>query len=85
MFDHFVILALKGIIRFSHRLGGGVRDAEDVMAHKFFELINWNDILQKKSNYELYSYSVGFANPVDITCSKSTMETPEQGAKSVQS
>lgn len=30
------------------RLGGGVRDAEEVMAHQFFELINWNDILHKK-------------------------------------
>jgi len=30
------------------RLGGGVRDAEEVMGHSFFELINWNDILHKK-------------------------------------
>jgi len=33
---------------FITRLGGGVRDAEEVMAHPFFELINWNDIFHKK-------------------------------------
>jgi len=30
------------------RLGGSVRDAEEVMAHEFFELINWNDIFHKQ-------------------------------------
>lgn len=30
------------------RLGGSSRDAEDVMAHAFFELINWDSILHKQ-------------------------------------
>ncbi|MGH0117948.1 UNVERIFIED_CONTAM: hypothetical protein FKN15_042723 [Acipenser sinensis] len=30
------------------RLGGGPDDAKDVMTHKFFTAINWQDVLQKK-------------------------------------
>lgn len=30
------------------RLGGSIRDAEEVMEHAFFTLISWNDIFQKK-------------------------------------
>lgn len=30
------------------RLGGSFRDAEEVMSHKFFQDINWNDVLNKK-------------------------------------
>ncbi|KAJ8368939.1 hypothetical protein SKAU_G00089670 [Synaphobranchus kaupii] len=30
------------------RLGGGPDDAKDVMSHKFFTTINWQDVLQKK-------------------------------------
>uniref|UniRef100_A0AAY4EBX4 non-specific serine/threonine protein kinase n=1 Tax=Denticeps clupeoides TaxID=299321 RepID=A0AAY4EBX4_9TELE len=30
------------------RLGGSSEDAKEVMAHKFFSTINWQDVLQKK-------------------------------------
>uniref|UniRef100_A0A8B9L4H4 non-specific serine/threonine protein kinase n=1 Tax=Astyanax mexicanus TaxID=7994 RepID=A0A8B9L4H4_ASTMX len=30
------------------RLGGSSDDAKEVMSHKFFSLINWQDVLQKK-------------------------------------
>uniref|UniRef100_A0A7N6A9Z7 non-specific serine/threonine protein kinase n=1 Tax=Anabas testudineus TaxID=64144 RepID=A0A7N6A9Z7_ANATE len=30
------------------RLGGGPNDAKDVMSHKFFSTINWQDVVQKK-------------------------------------
>uniref|UniRef100_A0A7N4NXN1 non-specific serine/threonine protein kinase n=1 Tax=Sarcophilus harrisii TaxID=9305 RepID=A0A7N4NXN1_SARHA len=30
------------------RLGGGPRDAKEVMEHRFFSAINWQDVLQKK-------------------------------------
>ncbi|KAM4627471.1 RAC-beta serine/threonine-protein kinase A-like [Polymixia lowei] len=30
------------------RLGGGPNDAKEVMAHKFFDSINWQDVAQKK-------------------------------------
>lgn len=30
------------------RLGGGVEDAREIMAHPFFSSINWNDLAQKK-------------------------------------
>uniref|UniRef100_A0A4X2LZG3 non-specific serine/threonine protein kinase n=1 Tax=Vombatus ursinus TaxID=29139 RepID=A0A4X2LZG3_VOMUR len=30
------------------RLGGGPRDAREVMEHRFFSPINWQDVLQKK-------------------------------------
>lgn len=41
---------LNGLLEKSpeKRLGGTSRDAEQVMAHEFFELINWNDIFHKK-------------------------------------
>lgn len=32
------------------RLGGSPDDAKDVMSHKFFSCINWQDVLQKKVN-----------------------------------
>lgn len=31
-----------------NRLGGGPDDAKDVMTHKFFALINWQDVIEKK-------------------------------------
>ncbi|XP_057304015.1 RAC-beta serine/threonine-protein kinase-like [Hydractinia symbiolongicarpus] len=41
---------LNGLLEKSpeKRLGGTIRDAEQVMEHEFFELINWNDIFHKK-------------------------------------
>lgn len=30
------------------RLGGGPDDAKEVMTHKFFTSINWQDVLEKK-------------------------------------
>lgn len=30
------------------RLGGGPDDAKEVMTHKFFTNINWQDVVQKK-------------------------------------
>lgn len=30
------------------RLGGGVRDAEEVMEHQFFEALDWTDVMNKK-------------------------------------
>lgn len=30
------------------RLGGGPDDAKDVMSHKFFISINWQDVIEKK-------------------------------------
>lgn len=30
------------------RLGGGTDDAKEVMTHRFFSSINWQDVLQKK-------------------------------------
>ncbi len=30
------------------RLGGGPEDAKEVMTHKFFSSMNWQDVLQKK-------------------------------------
>lgn len=32
----------------SDRLGGGPDDAKEVMTHKFFTNINWQDVVQKK-------------------------------------
>lgn len=32
----------------SHRLGGGPTDAKEVMEHRFFAPINWQDVVQKK-------------------------------------
>lgn len=32
----------------THRLGGGPNDAKDVMTHKFFISINWQDVVQRK-------------------------------------
>ncbi|KAA0704428.1 RAC-beta serine/threonine-protein kinase [Triplophysa tibetana] len=41
---------LTGLLRKDpkQRLGGGPDDAKDVMSHKFFSSINWEDVLQKK-------------------------------------
>ncbi|KAI7793276.1 v-akt murine thymoma viral oncogene homolog 2, like [Triplophysa rosa] len=41
---------LTGLLRKDpkQRLGGGPDDAKDVMSHKFFSSINWQDVLQKK-------------------------------------
>lgn len=37
------------VILFSvDRLGGGPDDAKDVMTHKFFASINWQDVIEKK-------------------------------------
>lgn len=33
---------------FVYRLGGGPDDAKDVMSHKFFTSINWQDVIEKK-------------------------------------
>lgn len=33
---------------FVYRLGGGPDDAKDVMNHKFFTSINWQDVIDKK-------------------------------------
>lgn len=30
------------------RLGGGPDDAKEVMSHKFFTSINWQDVIEKK-------------------------------------
>jgi len=35
------------------RLGGGPNDAKDVMSHKFFISINWQDVEQKKVRHSL--------------------------------
>jgi len=32
----------------TRRLGGGIDDAKDIMAHNFFRSINWSDLVQKK-------------------------------------
>lgn len=32
----------------TNRLGGGPNDAKEVMSHKFFITINWQDVVQKK-------------------------------------
>lgn len=32
----------------SPRLGGGPSDAKEVMEHRFFLSINWQDVVQKK-------------------------------------
>ena len=44
---------LKGIVKpmttcNTHRLGGGPDDAKDVMTHKFFTSINWQDVVERK-------------------------------------
>lgn len=31
-----------------YRLGGGADDAKEVMSHKFFASINWQDVTEKK-------------------------------------
>lgn len=31
-----------------YRLGGGPDDAKDVMSHRFFTSINWQDVIEKK-------------------------------------
>ncbi len=35
----------------TNRLGGGPNDAKEVMSHKFFITINWQDVVQKKVRY----------------------------------
>lgn len=32
----------------AYRLGGGQKDAKEVMEHRFFAGINWQDVVQKK-------------------------------------
>lgn len=34
------------------RLGGGPSDAKEVMEHRFFAPINWQDVVQKKVGRE---------------------------------
>lgn len=36
-----------------YRLGGGPDDAKDVMSHRFFTSINWQDVIEKKVQPEL--------------------------------
>lgn len=36
----------------AHRLGGGPNDAKEVMEHRFFAPINWQDVVQKKVGRE---------------------------------
>jgi len=36
----------------AHRLGGGPSDAKEVMEHRFFAPINWQDVVQKKVGRE---------------------------------
>lgn len=33
---------------FLARLGGGPNDAKEVMEHRFFAAVNWQDVVQKK-------------------------------------
>lgn len=39
---------LKNYLVWADRLGGGPDDAKEVMTHKFFTNINWQDVVQKK-------------------------------------
>lgn len=36
----------------ARRLGGGPNDAKEVMEHRFFTPINWQDVVQKKVGRE---------------------------------
>lgn len=36
------------VFYFVSRLGGGPDDAKEVMSHKFFTSINWQDVIEKK-------------------------------------
>lgn len=38
------------------RLGGGPEDAKEIMQHKFFEGIEWQDVYEKKVNNTACSY-----------------------------
>lgn len=40
--------SLKSDLVLAGRLGGGPDDAKEVMTHKFFTNINWQDVVQKK-------------------------------------
>lgn len=41
-------IPFKNDLVLADRLGGGPDDAKEVMTHKFFTNINWQDVVQKK-------------------------------------
>lgn len=46
--DVWVIMMVFLSFFFFYRLGGGPDDAKEVMSHKFFTSINWQDVTEKK-------------------------------------
>lgn len=51
------ITVLKHLITYfaSYRLGGGPDDAKEIMQHKFFAGIVWQDVYEKKVFIQLFS------------------------------
>lgn len=61
----------------SHRLGGGSEDAKEIMQHRFFASIAWQDVYEKKVRGACVRPSP--PRPLTPTCSQAHVRGPPRG------